>query len=135
MPKESETVESLEDRYRFTDNDAYRDLQRSVFGASTWVNGYTTVAQTEEIAERLGLKSGVRLLDVGAGQGWPSVYLAKKTGCSAILADPPAAGLRSALARASDEGVSARCAYARASGTRLPFRASVFDVLVHTDTL
>ena len=37
-----------------------------------------------------------RTLDVGAGSGWPSLYLVRETGCEAALVDLPLEGLRRA---------------------------------------
>jgi hypothetical protein len=39
----------------------------------------------------LGLGPGRRLLDVGAGYGWPGRYLARETRCTVILTDLPLA--------------------------------------------
>ncbi len=114
---------------------AHRAVQREVFGADTWVRGYTTPAQADLLAQRLDLRPGVRLLDVGAGQGWPSLYLAQKTGCEAVLTDIPEPGLRDALGRAVRLRLAARCSFLMASGTHLPLRAGSFDAVVHTDTL
>jgi protein-L-isoaspartate O-methyltransferase len=37
----------------------------------------------------LGLDPTVRLLDVGAGSGWPALYLAKISGCDVTMSDIP----------------------------------------------
>jgi 2-polyprenyl-3-methyl-5-hydroxy-6-metoxy-1,4-benzoquinol methylase len=74
------------------------------FGA----NGYTTLAQADLIAERLRLRDGGPLLDVGSGQGWPGLYLAKVRRCSVVLTDLPEEGLRTARRRAAAEGIGER---------------------------
>ena len=78
---------------------------------------------------------GVRLLDVGAGRGWPGLHLAATTGCHVVLADVPLPGLRAALARAGEQGLLPRSSIVMASGTHLPFRGRSFDAAIHTDTL
>ncbi len=128
-------ADRFEQRYAVETSDAHRAVQREVFGADTWVRGYTTVAQAEMLAERLQLRSGTRLLDIGAGQGWPSVYLARETGARAVLTDVPSQGLLEARKRSDAEGVAELCSYALADGSRLPFRPATFDAVVHTDTL
>ncbi len=135
MPSQSEIAHRFAETYAKTNTEAHRAVQREVFGAEAWVRGYTTVPQADLLAERLGLRPGLRLLDVGAGQGWPSLYLARTTGCQAVLSDVPAPGLRLALARADRDGLVDRCSFVLASGARLPFRPRSFDAVVHTDTL
>jgi ubiquinone/menaquinone biosynthesis C-methylase UbiE len=110
-------------------------LEREVFGANLGIASYTTVAQAATLASVLGLGPGLRLLDVGAALGWPSVYLAERTGCEAVLIDLPREALRIARSRARRQRVALRCALAVASGTRLPFRPRSFDAVLHTDVL
>ena len=83
----------------------------------------------------LGLEPGVRLLDLGAGRGWPGLYLAVRSGCDVVLSDVPFEGLRLALARAADERADGQVAAVASSARALPFRAGTFDAVVHTDVL
>ncbi len=117
------------------DTPVHRVVQREVFGADSWVRGYTTPAQADLLSERLGLSPGVRILDIGAGLGGPSLYLAQRTGCEAVLTDVPEPGLRSASIRAEQLRLGRRSSLARASGTHLPFRPQTFDAVIHTDAL
>ena len=117
------------------DTPVHRVVQREVFGADSWVRGYTTPAQADLLAERLSLRPGLRILDIGAGLGWPSLYLAQRTGCEAVLTDVPEPGIRSAIDRADRLRVGQRSSLARASGTHLPFRSRSFDAVIHTDAL
>lgn len=132
---------SLDPRERFADtygrdrSRAELRVEREVFGANEGINSYTTVEQADLLAEALELGPGMRLLDVGAGFGWPGLYLARKSGCEAVLADVPARAVRSAAARALKQRLGQRCFFALASGARLPFRPRSFDAVVHTDVL
>jgi protein-L-isoaspartate O-methyltransferase len=110
-------------------------VEREVHGINAGITSYTTPAQAGMLADALALAPGVRVLDVGAGSGWPGVYLAKKTGCACVLTDVPAAAIRIAAARAAKQEVLARCSSAVASGTHLPFRAKSFDAVMHSDVL
>jgi len=110
-------------------------IEREVFGAVIGARGYTTVAQADELADRLALRPPMRLLDIGAGRGWPGLYLAERSGCAVVLTDLPFPALRDALVRARRQGLARRCAALVASGSRLPFRPRAFDAIVHTDTL
>jgi cyclopropane fatty-acyl-phospholipid synthase-like methyltransferase len=107
----------------------------AVIGGDWGANGYTTVAQADLLARELGLRPGVRLLDLGAGRGWPGLHLAATTGCQVVLADVPIEGLLAAAARARREKLAARAAPVAASARGLPFSPAAFDAIVHTDVL
>jgi 2-polyprenyl-3-methyl-5-hydroxy-6-metoxy-1,4-benzoquinol methylase len=110
-------------------------VEREVHGVNARINSYTTPAQADLLGAKLGLHPGVRLLEVGAGSGWPGIYLAKRTGCDVVMTDVPAEGIRSAMGRAARQGVYSQCSFALASGSQLPFRSRSFDAVVHTDVL
>jgi len=114
---------------------AERRVERDVFGTSAGVISYTTVEQADVLAGALRLGRGTRLLDVGAGVGWPGLYLAKKTGCRVMLTDVPVEAVLGARARARKRRMLPACSFAVASGTHLPFRHAMFDAVVHTDVL
>jgi cyclopropane fatty-acyl-phospholipid synthase-like methyltransferase len=110
-------------------------VERLVIGADYGADGYTTRAQADELARRLDLRPGVRLLELGSGRGWPGIHLARSSGCHVVLTDLPVAGLRVAAARAAVEGLTGRYGVAAASGAHLPFRAETLDAVVHADVL
>lgn len=110
------------------------EVEREVIGDVWGSNGFTTVAQADDLRRRLGLHSESRLLDVGSGCGWPGLYLALRTGCEVVVTDLPTEGLEIASRRARDEGLKSLGAVA-ASARRLPFAESSFDAIVHVDVL
>jgi len=123
------------ERYERASSRAVRELERLVIGGDWGANGYTTVAQADMLADRLALRPGTRLLEVGAGRGWPGLYLAKISGCSVTLTDLPVEGMAAARLRAGQEDLLVRCSTVAASARHLPFRAESFDAVVHTDVL
>lgn len=131
---ESDTRSEFAERYSVGHHEVITAIERAVIGGDWGANGYTTLAQADELAERLGLDASKRLLDVGTGQGWPGLYLGKKTGCEVVMTDLPIEGLRSAAARAEQEGIRGLGAIV-CSARRLPFREGSFDALCHTDVL
>jgi SAM-dependent methyltransferase len=119
----------------FARSGVMRDLERSLCGCDYGSTGNATRQEIERIAELLKLRPGAKLLDVGAGSGWPGLFLAKLTGCDVVVVDIPVAALRIALERANADGQSERCGVVAADGVALPFRDATFDALSHSDLL
>ena len=116
-------------------SDAMLDLERSVYGCDYGGNGGTTRLEAEQIAQLLELRPGAKLLDVGAGSGWPGLYLAQLTGCDVMMVDLPLAALRIARERAATDNLAERCEAVAADGAALPFRDASFDALNHSEVL
>ncbi len=112
-----------------------RDLERSLCGCDYGSTGNTTRAEAEQVARRLELAPGAKLLDVGGGSGWPGLYLAQLTGCELVVVDIPVAALRIARERAAADGLAQRCEAVAADGAALPFRDASFDAVNHSDLL
>lgn len=135
MSRQQEIADHFLQVYGKRQTKAELAVERDVFGANEGITGYTTVAQADALADRLALRPGMRLLDIGAGRGWPGLYLARASGCQAVLADLPLPAIRNAMARACRQRLQDRCHFLLASGTHSPFRPRVYDAIVHTDTL
>ena len=133
--KEQEARDRFAARYREERVDVVREIERRVIGGDWGANGYTTISQADDLADRLGLRRGDLLLDVGAGRGWPGLYLAATTGCSLVLADLPLEALTVAATRISVDGLGERAWCVNASARHVPFSAASFDAVVHTDVL
>jgi methylase of polypeptide subunit release factors len=122
-------------RYGVTRQELNRVIERAVIGGDWGANGYTTLAEADELGRILDLRPGALLLDVGAGRGWPGLYLASARGCSVLLADLPVEALRAAQDRARTEGLADRVAAVVATAVDLPVRAGSVDAIVSTDVL
>jgi len=122
------------ERYAIGWADVLERIEQRVIGAVWGANGFTTRAQADELIDRLALTSDKVLLDIGAGRGWPGLYLAKQTGCAVALADLPEEGLKLARERAEREQVRLLGSIS-ASARDLPFKPESFDAIVHTDVL
>jgi ubiquinone/menaquinone biosynthesis C-methylase UbiE len=133
--RDEEIRTEFADRYGRAQTDATRAIERTVIGGDWGANGFTTIDEADELARSLRLRPGARLLDLGAGRGWPSLYLAARTGCAAVLLDPPIEGLVAAVARAEREDLADRAPAVVASARSLPLARASFDAVVHTDVL
>lgn len=80
-----------------------------ICGCGYGAKGYATPDEACRMARLLSLQPGRRILDVGAGTGWPGLYFAKETGCEVVLVDLPLGELRAAYRRAVQDRISDRC--------------------------
>jgi SAM-dependent methyltransferase len=133
--RENEAKERFSKRYGEHRGDVVRQIELAVIGGDWGANGYTTVAQADRLAGLLDLRPGSLVLDIGAGRGWPGLYLAAATGCSVVLTDVPIEGLAHARSRSVGDGLADRTWQVNASARDLPFRVGTFDAVVHTDVL
>lgn len=132
---ERDALEQFAERYRAPVIDVAGAIEQRVIGAQWGANGYTTVAQADELGRRLRLGAGDALLDVGTGRGWPGLYLASRARCRVVGTDMPVDGLAIARRRAHDEGIDGQVALVAAAGAAQPFRDESFDAVVLTDVL
>ena len=132
---EQQTAGRFAERYRIAPAEVSRRVELEVIGGDWGANGYTTMTQADLLARELNLRPGMLLLDLGAGRGWPGLYLAASTGCGVVLADVPVEALHLAAGRARAENLAGRAAPVAASARSLPFAPGSFDAIVHTDVL
>ncbi len=124
---DQDNLEFFTETYARPRSDAKRQVERAVLGDEVGLNGYTTVEQAQALADHLSLLPTTRLLDVGAGEGWPGSYLARSSGCSLVASDVPLDALRAA------KGYLEQASAVSADGCALPFRSGSFDGVVHAD--
>ncbi len=127
--------ERYEARYAAGRSPVMLAIERCVCGCDYGADSWTTQTEAERIAERLVLGSGSRLLDIGAGSGWPGLYLAEKSGCAAVLLDLPLAGLRIARDRARTGGLGDRISAVQADASAVPLASASFEAISHSDLL
>jgi SAM-dependent methyltransferase len=134
-PQEQTQRERFDELYEKAQSSVMLSVERSVCGCDYGASSWTTRDEALRIGELLGLQAGQRLLDVGAGSGWPALYLAALSGCDVTLVDLPLSGLRIARERATRERLAGACWAALADGAGLPFRGASFDAVSHSDVL
>ena len=112
-----------------------REIERRVRGSDYGATSWATREQVQQSVRRLSLTPGLRLLDIGAGSGWPALLLATLSGCDVVLTDLPLSGLRVARTRAASDGLASRCRMLAADAAALPFPDRLFDRVHHADVL
>ena len=82
---------------------------------------------TIDLAQRMGVTKGMRVLDIGAGLGGASRYFAGELGCDVTGIDLTEAYVRTAEALTRRVGLAARINYQHGSALDLPFATAAFD--------
>lgn len=134
-PKDRTLVEDFGTQYERLQSPVLKTIERNVCGCVYGGTSWTTRKEADRLCDLLDLSSGQRLLEIGAGSGWPALYLARKTDSQLVLVDLPFKGLRIAAQRANDDGLEGGCRIAAADGAALPFVERGFDAVSHSDVL
>jgi SAM-dependent methyltransferase len=134
-PAENARLARFAKEYEVSQNETVLAVERAVCGCDYGGTSWTTRAEAQLVARMLSLAPGVRFLDLGAGAGWPGLYMAWLSGCDAALIDIPLEGLRIAAHRAARDGLSGACWPIRADAAWLPLRSGAFDAIGHSDLL
>lgn len=107
-----------------------RAEQRAV-GSDYGANSYTTTDEALRLIGDLELTPGKMLLEVGAGSGWPGLFMAARSGCVVIQTDLAIEGLKTAQNRMRVDGIPGHVVATGAE--RLPFSSQVFDAATSSD--
>lgn len=134
-PTPEEQTQRFDRIYRRNQAPAMQSVERCAFGCDYGATSWANRDEADELVELLELAPGKRLLDVGAGSGWPGLYMAGKSGCDIALVDIPVSGLRIAAERAVRDNLPGDCWAAAADGANLPFGDAGFDAISHSDVL
>jgi len=133
--KELAKRDDFEAQYRQGQLAVVQAVERAVCGCDYGGTSWATRDEAGRIAAALELAPGVRLLEIGAGSGWPALYLAGQSGCDVTLVDLPLEGIRIAAGRAARDRLAGTCLALVADAAQLPFRDGSLDVINHSDVL
>lgn len=126
-------TEDVNARYRVVGEPPMRRAEVRVIGSDYGATSYTTKEQADRLVGLLGLESGMLLLDVGSGAGWPGIYLAHSTGCRVVLSDVALEGLATATRRIQQDGEDG--SVIATSGDSLALSDGLFDAATSSDVL
>ncbi len=127
--------ERFAQRYSVSANPSQLATELEVLGSDYQANGYTTIAQADRMSAALGLEPGKILVDLGAGCGWPGLYMAASTGCSVLSIDPVGEGSATARDRIVADCLEPPSAAIQADAEAIPLRSRSVDAIVHGDVL
>lgn len=88
---------------------------------------YGGTAATDILADRLGLKPGMRVLDICSGMGGTSRYLASRHGCQVVGVDLTASRVRGAEKLTALVNLQDRVTYIQGDASAMDFPPGSFD--------
>ena len=132
---EREQIAKFDNFYQLSTYDVLRRIESHTCGCCYGGNSWTTKKQAGLMVQKLELSPRSSLIDVGAGAGWPGLYLSSISGCSLTLVDLPETGLKLAADRSIQDKISERVITLIADAAELPFEDQSFDAVSHSDLL
>ena len=133
--REAALFQRYDASYRVTDTEVMRQIERQVCGCDFGASSWATRDQVDAMISALDLSPRSHLLDIGAGSGWPALYIAEKTGCRVALVDVPEAGLAMARKRAEELQMPDRVETRATDAADTGFPDADFDAVTHSDVL
>lgn len=132
---EKEFINQLSKRYKLGDSAKMLEIEEQICGCRYGATSWTTKAEAEQIGEFLSIAEGENVLEVGAGSGWPGLYLASKFELNMTLVDLPLSGLLIAQNRIIKDKLKKKCTVLSANTYELPFLQHSFGSILHCDLL
>lgn len=133
--REIALFERFDQSYAVRRQSAMRTVERSVCGCSYGASSWTDRPQADAMIAELGLGPGKKVMDIGAGSGWPGLYFAEVSGCDVVLVDLPEEGLNLAREQAEERGIADRVETIRADAATLDLPPGSVPLITHSDVL
>jgi SAM-dependent methyltransferase len=111
-------------------------VRRETYGEDLGQSSWLTAAEWLEFADRLRIREGSEVLEVGSGSGGPAVFLAGARSCRMTGVDINEHGITNARALAEARKLSDRVRFEAIDASRpLPFADRSFDAVVSNDAM
>jgi len=114
-------------------------IRREVYGdeypEEVRPRSFVTRSELRHFARELRIGPGQTFIDIGCGQGGPSLWVARETGTSLVGIDVSSDGISHAVARARDMGRADRARFEVADAAATELSAASFDAAMSVDTL
>ena len=111
----------------------WTELEKKAFGQAVGSNGYTILAEAEQLAQLSDAKVVGPILDLGTGRGWPGWLIAERTERNVVATDVPLAGLQHAREAFEARDLALQTQVIASDGMALPFASETFSSVIHTD--
>ncbi len=118
-------------RYQLLTDPVLLRAEAHAVGGNYGASSYTTSAEARLMSQALDLDPSKVLLELGAGSGWPGLYMAGISGCTVVQTDMAVEGLKVAKSRISSDELGGHVVATGAE--RLPFSSHVFDAVTSSD--
>lgn len=115
------------------ESEAHSRFCERVYGKDLCQDGQTDMKCFDDILERLNLKPGDHVLDLGCGAGGLAEHLSDRTGARVTGVDNSASGIETAKART--KGKRDRLEFIKADINSLDLPANSFDVAISLDSI
>jgi arsenite methyltransferase len=103
------------------------DFARMLLGDSFHPGGQRLTAR---LGDQLGLRPGLRILDVASGKGESAIFLARQFGCQVVGVDFGPQNVREANSRATAVGLTHLASFVEGDAERLDFPDTSFDAVI-----
>jgi arsenite methyltransferase len=103
------------------------DMARMLLGDSFHPGG---LRLTQRLGEKLGLRTGLRVLDVASGKGESAIFLAQTFGCEMVGVDFGPENVKQASARAEGANVGRLVSFRQGDAEKIDFPDASFDAVI-----
>lgn len=132
---EIEQTQRFDAIYDQSQSPVMQSITDDVCGCGYIGSSWSTRDEADLVLKHLQLRKSSKLLELGAGAGWPGLHLAKESGCSVTLLDLPETGIALARERAEKDGISQQVEAVVADASNVPYAPRTFSAINHSDLL
>jgi ubiquinone/menaquinone biosynthesis C-methylase UbiE len=116
--------------------DVYRQIRVATYGQDFGQTSWVTTEESDAIPRQLGIRSGLRVLEIGCGSGRYALHLAETTGAHLVGVDVNEFGVSNANRLSDGAGLADRAQFQTCDVSKsLPFENASFDAAFSNDVI